>query len=109
MLGVRRGDRHLQYLHAKEAPGTWQSVLGESSAIQRVVAILRQVCVRTFSGGTPTILLNGETGTGKGFIAKCGALGIVPTGRGPQEFAAFIKSEVDTNTTLLRDAGYKPE
>ncbi len=45
----------------------------------------------------------------KGFIAKCGALGLVPTGRGPQAFAAFIKSEVDTNTTLLRDAGYKPE
>ena len=50
-----------------------------------------------------------EVNKDKGFIAKCGALGLVPTGRGPQEFAAFIKSEVDTNTTLLREAGYKPE
>ena len=50
-----------------------------------------------------------EVGKDKGFIAKCGSLGLVPTARGPQEFAAFIKGEVDTNTALLRDAGYKPE
>jgi tripartite-type tricarboxylate transporter receptor subunit TctC len=50
-----------------------------------------------------------EVSKDKGFIAKTGALGIVATSRGPKEFAAFIKSEVDTNTTLLRDAGYKPE
>ncbi|MCW5732541.1 MAG: tripartite tricarboxylate transporter substrate binding protein [Enhydrobacter sp.] len=50
-----------------------------------------------------------EVNKDKGFIAKCGSLGLVPTGRGPQEFTAFIKSEVDTNTTLLRNAGYKPE
>ena len=43
------------------------------------------------------------------FIFKTTSLGIVPTGRGHREFAAFIKSEVDTNTALLRDAGYKPE
>jgi hypothetical protein len=33
----------------------------------------------------------------------------VPTARGPAAFAAFIKREVETNTALLRDAGYKPE
>jgi len=43
------------------------------------------------------------------FIAKTTSLGIVPTGRGPAEFAAFIKSEVEANTKLLSDAGYKPE
>lgn len=43
------------------------------------------------------------------FIAKTGGLGIVPTARGPQAFTDFIKTEVDTNTALLRDAGYKPE
>ncbi len=43
------------------------------------------------------------------FIAKTTGLGIVPTARGPKEFAAFIKSEVETNTALLKDAGYKPE
>ena len=50
-----------------------------------------------------------EVSKDKGFIAKTTNLGIVPTARGPKEFAAFIKSEVETNTTLLRDAGYKPE
>lgn len=43
------------------------------------------------------------------FVAKTTGLGIVPTARGPKDFAAFIKSEVETNTALLKDAGYKPE
>jgi tripartite-type tricarboxylate transporter receptor subunit TctC len=50
-----------------------------------------------------------EVSRDKGFVAKTGALGIVPTARGPADFAAFIKQEVETNTALLRDAGYKPE
>ncbi len=50
-----------------------------------------------------------EVSSDPAFIAKTTSLGIVPTGRGPTEFAAFIKSEVETNTALLRDAGYKPE
>jgi tripartite-type tricarboxylate transporter receptor subunit TctC len=50
-----------------------------------------------------------EVSKDKGFIAKTGALGIVPTARGPADFAAFIKQEVETNTKLLSDAGYKPE
>jgi len=43
------------------------------------------------------------------FLQRTAALGIVPTARGPADFATFIKAEVDTNTTLLGDAGYKPE
>jgi tripartite-type tricarboxylate transporter receptor subunit TctC len=50
-----------------------------------------------------------EVSKDKGFVAKTGSLGIVATARGPAEFAAFIKSEVETNTKLLQDAGYKPE
>jgi len=42
------------------------------------------------------------------FIATTTSLGIVPTARGPKEFPAFIKSEVETNTALLKEAGYKP-
>ncbi|AKV03746.1 Response regulator of zinc sigma-54-dependent two-component system [Labilithrix luteola] len=72
LLGTRTGDRQLQYLRAKERPDSgWDSVLGESPAIHRVVATLRQVCARTQRGATPTIFLGGETGTGKGFVAKC--------------------------------------
>jgi len=71
-LGSRRGDRHLRYLREKDASGTgWQAIVGESPPLKRVVGILRQVCHRTSSGGTPTILLNGETGSGKGYVAKC--------------------------------------
>ena len=43
------------------------------------------------------------------FIAKTALVGIVPTARGPTDFAAFIKSEVETNTELLKEAGYKPD
>ena len=43
------------------------------------------------------------------FLQRTTSLGIVPTARGPKEFAAFIKSEVETNTKLLADAGFKPE
>jgi len=43
------------------------------------------------------------------FVAKTTSLGIVPTARGPKEFAAFIKSEVETNAALLKDSGFKPE
>jgi tripartite-type tricarboxylate transporter receptor subunit TctC len=50
-----------------------------------------------------------EVSKDKGFVAKTGSLGIVPTARGPVEFTAFIKQEVETNTALLRDAGYRPE
>jgi two-component system response regulator AtoC len=71
LLGSRRGDRHLQYLRSKEALAGWSSVVGHSPAIERVVGILKRVCIRTQAGSTPTIFLDGETGTGKGTAAKC--------------------------------------
>ena len=43
------------------------------------------------------------------FLARTSALGIVPTARGPRAFAAFIKTEVETNTALLVESGFKPE
>jgi len=43
------------------------------------------------------------------FVSKTTSLGIVPTARGPKEFAAFIKGEVEVNTALLKDSGFKPE
>ncbi|HEY5950001.1 MAG TPA: sigma-54 dependent transcriptional regulator [Kofleriaceae bacterium] len=71
LLGSRRGDDHLRYLRAKEAPASgWCNVVGQSPAIQRVLEVFRRVASRTVVGSTPTILLSGETGTGKGFLAK---------------------------------------
>ncbi|HVJ22080.1 MAG TPA: sigma-54 dependent transcriptional regulator, partial [Polyangiaceae bacterium] len=71
-LGVRKGDVQLQYLRQKDAALVgWGSLISDSPAMQHVVGVLRQICRRTSNGGAPTILLNGETGTGKGFFAKC--------------------------------------
>jgi tripartite-type tricarboxylate transporter receptor subunit TctC len=50
-----------------------------------------------------------EVSKDKGFIDKTTSLGIVPTARGPKDFAAFIKQEVETNTALLKEANFKPE
>jgi two-component system, NtrC family, response regulator AtoC len=71
LLGSRHSDEHLRYLHTKDAPTSgWRSVVGQSPAIQRVLDVFRRVASRTVVGSTPTILLTGETGTGKGFLAK---------------------------------------
>ena len=65
--------------------------------------------------GTPDLVVDrlasamAEVSRDPAFISKTTGLGIVPTARGPKEFAAFIKGEVDTNKALLEDAGYKPE
>ena len=50
-----------------------------------------------------------EVSKDKGFIEKTTSLGIVPTARGPKEFEAFIKTEVEVNSVLLKDSGFKPE
>lgn len=69
-VGSRREDLQLRYLKEKDAPPTGLSVLGgKSPAMQKVANVLRQVCRRT-SKNPPTILLRGETGTGKGFVAR---------------------------------------
>jgi two-component system response regulator AtoC len=71
LLGSRRGDRHLRYFKERDAvQNGWESVVGRSAAMQEILRVLRHVCQRTSGGATPTILLNGETGTGKGHIAK---------------------------------------
>jgi len=71
-IGARRGDVHLRYLRQKDAPRDgWAGLIGESESLRSVVAVLQQVCRRTSRGAAATILLNGETGTGKGFAAKC--------------------------------------
>jgi tripartite-type tricarboxylate transporter receptor subunit TctC len=50
-----------------------------------------------------------EVSKDPGFLEKTTSLGIVPTARGPKDFAAFIKSEVEVNTALLKESGFKPE
>ncbi len=50
-----------------------------------------------------------EVSRDPGFLERTTSLGIVPTARGPKDFAAFIKTEVEVNTALLKESGFKPE
>jgi DNA-binding NtrC family response regulator len=70
-LGARKTDAQLRYLRKKDASeAEWQTIVGQCPAMRKVFATVRQVCQRTAIGGSPIILLTGETGTGKGMIAK---------------------------------------
>jgi two-component system, NtrC family, response regulator AtoC len=78
----------------------WNALVGHSEPIERIRALGRQICTRTRRGATPTILLTGETGTGKGLVAKCFHAG---GGRSEQPFidvncaaipASLIESEL---------------
>jgi two-component system, NtrC family, response regulator AtoC len=70
-LGARKTDAQLRYLRKKDASeAEWQTIVGQCPAMRKVFATVRQVCQRTAIGGTPIILITGETGTGKGMIAK---------------------------------------
>jgi DNA-binding NtrC family response regulator len=71
-LGSRRGDVQLRYLKQRDASGSsWSTLVGNSPEMREVVDVLRRVSERTTRGSAPTILIRGETGTGKGLLAKC--------------------------------------
>jgi two-component system response regulator AtoC len=70
-LGARKTDAQLRYLRKKDASDAeWQTIVGQCASMRKVFTTVRQVCQRTAVGGTPIILITGETGTGKGMIAK---------------------------------------
>jgi DNA-binding NtrC family response regulator len=70
-LGARKSDAQLRFLRRKDASDTrWETIVGECPAMRAVFATVRQICQRTASGVAPTVLIVGETGTGKGLIAK---------------------------------------
>ncbi len=71
-LGSRRGDVQLRYLKQRDASGSnWSTLIGNSVEMRDVVDVLRRVSDRVVRGTAPTILIRGETGTGKGLLAKC--------------------------------------
>lgn len=70
-LGVRKSDALLRVLRAREAAyADWRRIVGNCPAMRQVMHRLREVCERTLSGATPTVLLGGEIGTGKRRLAK---------------------------------------
>jgi DNA-binding NtrC family response regulator len=71
-LGSRRGDMQLRWLKERDAHGaSWSAIAGTSPEMREVVDTIRRVCDRTNRGAPPTILIRGETGCGKGLLAKC--------------------------------------
>jgi len=70
-VGSRRTDTQLRYLHVKDASRhKISTMMGRCPAMRRVFGLARRVCHQTHQGAVPTVLLTGETGTGKGLLAK---------------------------------------
>ncbi|MBC7173909.1 MAG: sigma-54-dependent Fis family transcriptional regulator, partial [Polyangiaceae bacterium] len=70
-LGTREEDRELGYRREQDAMAVrLDSLVGHDEAMRKVFTFVRQVCARTACGAPPAILVLGETGTGKGALAK---------------------------------------
>jgi two-component system, NtrC family, response regulator AtoC len=83
VVGARRSDAQLGYLRQKDAARVeLVALLGHSPVMRKVLQAVRHICQRTAGGGTPTILITGETGTGKGLLAKSVHYGSRRRGRG---------------------------
>ncbi|MBI5503628.1 MAG: sigma-54-dependent Fis family transcriptional regulator [Deltaproteobacteria bacterium] len=67
--GVRR---ELDYYRGRHlADGALEGILGSSPAVERLRAVISRVAALQKEGGIgPTVLLTGETGTGKGMVAR---------------------------------------
>ncbi len=68
-LGARQEDRELDYLRNRETADAAQMV-GRDPSMRPVLHFIQQLARRSAMGVAPTILLLGETGTGKGLLAK---------------------------------------
>jgi two-component system, NtrC family, response regulator AtoC len=70
-VGARKNDAELRYLRKKDAAmADWRTIVGQSPPMRQVFSIVRQICHRTTHCAAPAILITGETGTGKGLLAK---------------------------------------
>jgi len=67
-LGARREDRELSYLRNRAASRA--VLIGEHPAVRRVLEVVEQLGARSLNGAAPSILVVGETGTGKGVLAR---------------------------------------
>ncbi len=74
VLANQRVSRQLEYSRARESTGTEQiDILGESAAAQTLRAQIDRIAslAGAAGGDAPTVLIMGETGTGKDLAARC--------------------------------------
>jgi DNA-binding NtrC family response regulator len=61
----------VSYYRSREATGaSLESIIGDSAAIVELRAKLTRLCALPASAAPPTVLICGETGTGKGLVAR---------------------------------------
>jgi DNA-binding NtrC family response regulator len=72
ILGSSRRDSELAYLRMRAAQRTdWGTLLGDCEVMRRTLRVVRQMVARSSGRSGPPILVGGETGTGKGMLARC--------------------------------------
>jgi two-component system, NtrC family, response regulator AtoC len=72
MLGTSRRDSELRFFRDRAAQSTsWKAVIGRSSAMQMALTRVQQILRRRTAQAAPPMLITGETGTGKGLVARC--------------------------------------
>jgi len=71
-LGAKSMRLELDYYRARHVgDAISEGILGESEAVDRLRTMIRRVAALQKEGGVgPTVLLTGETGTGKGLVAR---------------------------------------
>lgn len=71
-LGAKSLRLELEYYRSRDVgDAVGEGILGDSPAVERLRAMIRRVAALQKDGGVgPTMLLTGETGTGKGLVAR---------------------------------------
>ncbi len=71
-LSTSRRDSELRYFRDRAAQSTgWSALVGGCDAMRSALRVVRQIVERKSHRAPPPILITGETGTGKGMVARC--------------------------------------